>query len=266
VVYATLTLAVRRPSLHLLKTALSYVAIFCVGAVTSVSCFEPSSAIRRSAAAQPKTTTRMPGRSEVLLGRSFDHRGQEAELLHADGAQRREYGTPIFSGNNNPLSTSGMCVETGGFTSPFPNGCPVPCDPTWDAVDAAEICGTTSKCCQMQELDATKDCVLDPATTSGARSPAPTFLQARPRGARCTRPTRTRSAPTACCSRRAAAAPVAMEAFDDCLDQLTVADQRGFCYDPNKCPCIEDVCAMKNPGYALKCAAAPGTTMPVTTM
>ena len=40
-VYATLLLAVRRLSLNLVKTALTYVAVFSAGAVTSVSCFEP---------------------------------------------------------------------------------------------------------------------------------------------------------------------------------------------------------------------------------
>lgn len=37
----------------------------------------------------------------------------------------------------------------------------------------------------------------------------------------------------------------------DCDAQLSVADQRGFCY--RSCPCEEDLCAAKNPGYVSRC-------------
>jgi hypothetical protein len=37
----------------------------------------------------------------------------------------------------------------------------------------------------------------------------------------------------------------------DCYDQLSVANQRGFCYA--QCPCIEDKCDQKNPGFVPKC-------------
>lgn len=251
--------------MHLLKTALSYVAIFCVGAVTSVSCFEPEFG-NPSFRCSPADDAECPDGQKCCSDDPSTTEGKKPNFF-MPMVLNDEYGTPIFSGNNNPLSTSGMCVKTGGFTSPFSNGCPVPCDPTWDASTSAEICGTTSKCCQMQELDATKDCILDGTTwraVTGAdigknfngvdETWGPLHASNQdPVGANCM-----------LFASGGGGGPLNQTAFDDCLDQLTVADQRGFCYDPNKCPCVEDVCAMKNAGYVLKCAAAPGTTMPAT--
>ena len=37
----------------------------------------------------------------------------------------------------------------------------------------------------------------------------------------------------------------------DCYAQLTVADRRGFCYQ--SCPCYEDLCDQKNPGWTPRC-------------
>ncbi len=161
-----------------------------------------------------------------------------------------KYGSPIFSGNNNPLSHWGQCVEVGGFASPFASGCPVPCNPTWDPGTLAEICGT-AVCCPFTMLDPNKDCVIDPQSgmwraVTGHDIPALTnwggmhTTNQDPVGASCT-------------IFASGGGPLNQAAFDDCIAQLTVADQRGFCYDPAMCPCYEDLCAMKNPGYVLRC-------------
>lgn len=245
--------------MHLLKTALTYVAIFAVGAVTSVSCFEPEFG-NPSFRCSPADKDACPEDQKCCSDDPAATEGRLPNYFMMNTANER-YGPPIFSGNNNPLSTSGACVETGGFTSPFPNGCPVPCNPTWDEGTLAEFCGT-SKCCQMEELDPTKDCILDPGTNlwraiDGGDIPELTnwgnvhATNQDPVGANCM-------------IFASGGGTLNQEAFDDCIAQLTVANQRGFCYDPTKCPCIEDVCAMKNPGYAFKCAAAPGTTVPTT--
>ena len=79
-------------------------------------------------------------------------------------------GIPLFSGGNNPLSTSGMCVRagsvpaTGALAEVGAQGCPVPCNPTWSSSDVTSICGTGTICCQTTELQP-EDCVLD--TTVG---------------------------------------------------------------------------------------------------
>lgn len=162
-----------------------------------------------------------------------------------------KYGAPIFSSNNNVLSYSGQCVEIGGFASPFANDCPVPCNPTWPADIQLEICGVTATCCQFTELDPDKDCVLDPDTNlwravTGADIPSLTTwgtlhtTNQDPQGA-------------SCMLFASGGGPFDMDAFMDCVAQLTVADQRGFCYDPTQCPCKEDPCAMKNPGWVPRC-------------
>lgn len=161
------------------------------------------------------------------------------------------YGVPIFSGNNNPLSFWGQCVEVGGFASPFANGCPVPCNPTWAPDILTEICGISTACCPFTMLDPTKDCVMDPQSglwraVTGHDIPALTNWGAQhttnqdPNGASCT-------------IFASGGGPLDQAVFEDCVAQLTVADQRGFCYDPGQCPCYEDLCAMKNPGYVLRC-------------
>lgn len=162
------------------------------------------------------------------------------------------YGEPLFSAANNNLSHSGLCVGVGAFSSPFPSGCAVPCNPTWDAATIAEICGTTQECCAFTEVDPNKDCVLDNGTwraVSGNDIPALTnwgpnhTTNQDPDGSSC----------TILASRGGTLDP---EALNDCIAQLTVADQRGFCLAPAECPCREDICAMKNPGYALRCTAS----------
>ena len=243
--------------MHLLKTALSYVAIFAVGAVTSVSCFEPEFG-NPSFRCSPAGDDGCPDDQKCCSDDPAATNGRYPNYFMM-GADTPEYGPPIFSGNNNPLSTSGMCVKTGGFTSPFPNGCPVPCNPTWGADKLAEFCGT-SKCCQMQELDATKDCIMEADGTWRAVTGHDIGTYTNWGNVHATN-----QDPIGdnCKVFASGGGTLNQDAFDDCIAQLTVANQRGFCYDPTKCPCIEDVCAMKNADYVPKCTA-PGTTVPTT--
>lgn len=252
--------------MNLVKTALTYVAIFSVGAVTSVSCFKPDFG-NPSFRCSPATDAECPDGETCCSDDPATAGGKKPNYFQA-GALNGTYGQPIFSGNNNPLSTSGMCVEVGGFTSPFTNGCPVPCNPTWDEATKTEICGNPamSKCCQMEELDPMRDCVVDSGTglwraVTGKDIPTLTTwggshaTNQDPDGANCT-------------VFASGTGTYDMAAYNDCVAQLTVANQRGFCYNPVDCPCIEDVCAMKNPTWVPTCTAATpppaATTVPTT--
>jgi hypothetical protein len=163
-----------------------------------------------------------------------------------------KYGLPIFSANNNPLSYSGQCVLTEGFPSPFPNECPVPCNPRWTADQVGEICGTSALCCALTEVDPDKDCVIDPETSRwravrGTDIPALTnwgmqhTTNQDPFGESC-----------ALFAGGGGGTPDSA-ALADCYAQLTVADQRGFCF--KTCPCQEDLCDQKNPDYVARCSA-----------
>jgi hypothetical protein len=80
-------------------------------------------------------------------------------------------GTPLFSGGNNSLSITGMCIEEGAvpvmgaLADGGAQGCPVPCNPNWGEADIGEVCGDNTICCQTVELEP-EDCVLDPALGS----------------------------------------------------------------------------------------------------
>ncbi len=234
--------------MNLVKTALTYVAIFSVGAVTSVACFEPDFGNPSFRCNPSKATDACPD-DEVCC--SDDPATTKGRLPnYFNNKNDAKFGVPIFSGNNNSLSTSGMCVSVGEFPSPFTNFCPVPCNPTWEQGEREAICGVGSLCCQMQELDPLKDCVMGAdgkwRAVTGADIPALTTWGDRhatnqdAQGANCT-----------LFASGGGAGAVDAAALSDCYAQLTVANQRGFCY--KSCPCIEDVCAMKNPGYTPKC-------------
>jgi hypothetical protein len=161
-----------------------------------------------------------------------------------------KYGVPIFSGANNVLSYSGQCVDNGGNPSPLTNGCPVPCNPTWSEAQKAEICGVGSACCSFQTVDPVKDCELDPNTgrwRSARGSDIPNLstwgdqhtTNQDPQGASCL------------IFATGGGGILDMEALKDCYMQLTVADQRGFCYVG--CDCTEDLCDMKNPDWKPRC-------------
>lgn len=162
---------------------------------------------------------------------------------------------PIFSGINNALGTSGMCVRTddippgSGLLEPNVANCPIPCNPTWSDSDISAVCGPTRVCCQTVALDP-KDCINDGGTwrpvsgedigqgTNWANAVHATHQD--PGGVGCT--TFAMGMPSG---------PV----WEDCVAQLTVADQRGFCMAlgpgqlcPTEQPGFLDACTQINMG------------------
>ncbi len=148
--------------------------------------------------------------------------------------------TPFFAGNNNPLGTSGMCIKPEDVDSQLRMaeaivlGCPIPCNPHWNPDDIAAVCGVSARCCQTVELGP-KDCVRDPETnrwrpvagadigtlTDWRSSGHSTAQDASPPGAGCSTFARSNGGPV----------------WADCVSNLSVADQRGFCTPSDEdCP------------------------------
>lgn len=172
--------------------------------------------------------------------------GGKIPNYYMDGVNNADYGSPIFSDNNNALSSWGYCIETGGFTSPLINGCPVPCNPTWAPVRIAEICGS-AVCCPFTAVDPDKDCIIDPDSGRWRSVNGLDVIAERtPWGA--THATNQDPFAEGCQLFSAGNQAVLL----DCIEQLTVADQRGFCVSV-ACPCTEDLCDMKNPDYVPRC-------------
>lgn len=177
-------------------------------------------------------------------------------------------GTPIFSGGNNPLSRSGYCLAE--ETPPIvrladinAQGCRAACNPTWSSNDIAAVCGPTALCCQTIEIEPA-DCVLDTtlgdlgcfrpvtgsdisglggldattwASTSHATHQDPSGLG---------------------CELFASGLPPGLglsanEVLTECYRRLTVANQRGSCFDAlelDSCPFAApdhiDACEQQN--------------------
>lgn len=241
--------------MNLLKTALTYVALFCVGAATPVACSEPElgnpSFRCDPAEAAMNGDNGCPG-TETCCSDDPATVGGKLPNYYKDGVSDATYGAPLFSDNNNALSTQGMCVATAGIPSPLVNGCPVPCNPTWTAGQMANVCANGTTCCQTQELDPNKDCIMgedgrwrtvtgeDILADRSSWGPNHSTNQ-DPNAAGCT-----------------IFSQGNQDSLRDCIRQLSVADQRGFCYS-NACPCVEDVCALKNGDTPPRCTAAvPG--------
>lgn len=163
---------------------------------------------------------------------------------------------PYFSGDSNGLGVSGMCVRTDdivgqGLMEVGAINCPIPCNPTWDEAWIDDVCGPSRVCCQTVELDA-KDCVVDPGSgmyrpvsgedigvSNGAGGvitdwkPASHTTHQDPNGSSCL---------------ALAGGNQSSDVFTDCVRQLTVADQRGFCMALGT-----GVCPTKQVGYVDAC-------------
>jgi hypothetical protein len=142
---------------------------------------------------------------------------------------------PMYADAQNAVGRSGMCVRTDdiptgfGLFSPAALNCPIPCNPTWDASDVRAVCGADSAetrrvCCQTVELE-DKDCVMDGETglwrpvngndiVDDGEVPPTDWGNA-------THATHQDPGGRAC-------GPGTAD-FLDCVRNLTVADQRGFC-------------------------------------
>lgn len=104
-------------------------------------------------------------------------------------------------------------------------------------------------CCSYTQVDPDLDCVLDNGTwraVTGEDVPTLTPWGSQhstnqdPDGSKCT-------------IYASAGGTLDQAVYEDCVAQLTVADQRGFCSAPGDCPCQEDVCGQKNAGYVSRC-------------
>lgn len=183
-----------------------------------------------------------------------------------------EGATAIFSGTNNSLGTAGMCVRTddipagSGLIEFAAANCPIPCNPTWDQADKDAICGNTRVCCQTVELDPA-DCVMGDdgmwRPVSGADIPDLTNWG----------PDRhaTHQDPGGTGCRTFAGGDMASDLFNDCVSNLSVADQRGFCMAlapsqacPTEAPGYLDACTQINMGL-LPVPGAAATTAPAAT-
>lgn len=162
---------------------------------------------------------------------------------------------PYFSGDRNALGTSGMCVRVDDIAGqglvelPAAN-CPIPCNPTWSEAWIDDVCGPTRVCCQTVELEA-KDCVIDPGTNRyrpvngddigslSAWKPADHSTHQDPNGNTCL---------------ALAGGDSGSSMFTDCVRQLSVADQRGFCMALG----AGVLCPTKQVGYVDACTALNG--------
>jgi len=164
--------------------------------------------------------------------------------------------TPYFSGNNNDLSNTGQCVRVTdiagqGLLEMAATDCPIPCNPAWAADIIDDVCGPARVCCQTRELQP-EDCIIDPDTglhrpvngnDIGASSmwrPSDHATHQDPNGSACL---------------ALAGGEVSSSAFQDCVRQLSVADQRGFCMAlgagqlcPGEQPSYMDACEILNGG------------------
>ena len=162
---------------------------------------------------------------------------------------------PYFSGLDNHRSRSGLCVRTSdvpsgvGLTENAALNCPTPCNPTWERADIEAVCGMNRQCCQTRELQP-EDCVLDgdewrPATGADIITGLSDWSPSRHR---------THQDPGAeVCAEWSGSEDVNDPGYRDCLEQLSVADQRGYCLAvlegcPGAAPDYMDACEQINAG------------------
>lgn len=171
-----------------------------------------------------------------------------------DGAFLGEPEARLFAVRNNDLSQSGMCVDADLEDTPDAlDGCPIPCNPTWDDELLAEACGSPERiCCQTAELHE-DDCVFDEVEDRW-RPADGRDAEASLEGGRDWRPTAdsTHQDPdfVGC---ELIAGDRSSPRFRDCVRQLGTANQRGYCMrlEPGQsCPTDEadyvDACEAMN--------------------
>ncbi len=166
---------------------------------------------------------------------------------------------PLFAGDSNARSTSGVCVNVelvdDSLREPAADGCPVPCNPTWDERDTASVCGPGNVCCQTVQMEA-EDCVLD-ELDGRWRAVAGTDIAGRfPPGALITNWSPTPHATHQDPGGRQCAEIAGVSSNDStdpeylaCVRRLTVANQRGFCMKADECcvsPSYVDACERLN--------------------
>lgn len=189
---------------------------------------------------------------------SDDPAAAEGKKPSYSGKNISDSATPYFSGDNNNLSRSGMCVRVDdiagqGLIEPFAVNCPIPCNPTWDEAWIDDVCGPARVCCQTVALDP-KDCINDgsmfrPATGEdiiamrSAWRPNDHETHQDPNGAGCL---------------ALAMGNNQSPVFEDCIRQLSVADQRGFCMALQ----LNEACPTDQPTFIDACTAMNGGAPP----
>lgn len=230
-----------------------------LGAVVATSCVEvdyPTVAFRCDPSQQedncPETHFCCSDDPAAEGGAKPDYMGQSI----SDGAP------PYFSGPNNALSTSGMCVRVDeiagqGLIDLAAANCPIPCNPTWDAAWINDVCGESRVCCQTVELEDI-DCILDQST--GMYRPVTGDDIGMGAGQSQWRPAdhATHQDPNGSSCLALAGGNPNSSVFQDCVRQLSVADQRGFCMALQ----AGQVCPTKQPGYIDACTRLNGGTVP----
>jgi hypothetical protein len=168
-----------------------------------------------------------------------EKKGKDAE----DG-----FAEPLFAGEKNSLSSSGVCVRQGSaelsFSGTEAAGCPIPCNPNWSAADVEAVCGVEDAvCCQTVELGV-NDCVED---DNGCFRPA-TGDDARLGKIKWPGEVSTPQSPRGCEDQKKDS-----DAYRQCVGELGVASSRGFCIapvngKPRACPLAgkPNICEQKN--------------------
>ena len=178
-------------------------------------------------------------------------------------------GIPLFSGANNNVGSSGFCIDTtqvplsaGIAEAGAGQGCPLPCNPTWDSADITAVCGGGTFCCPTVELE-TSDCGFDPDLGTGGCwrpvtggdimglggldvsdwSGSDHATHQDPGGSGCQLFISTNAGAIS------SAGLSDNQALAACYRQLSVADQRGFCQStqcPQADPTYIDACEQLN--------------------
>ena len=128
----------------------------------------------------------------------------------------------------------------------------MPCNPTWAAEHVDLVCGGGRVCCQTKALEP-EDCVRDPQTGRFRPVTADDIGIRREDGTNVSEWTEgehaTHQDPDGLACRIHAGNDLNDPVFTDCARELTVANRRGFCTDPDDCcvdPDHETVCDRLN--------------------
>lgn len=161
--------------------------------------------------------------------------------LEAQELGSGDWAEPLFAGNANARSRSGVCVKRGSealsIKAGIAQGCPIPCNPKWSRGDVEKVCGVSgAACCQTVEVTP-EDCVLDP--DSGCYRPA-RGSDVYKKGSAGQLSTwsgnahRTHQDPNGvgCKTRYPGSGGKDSPEFALCVKRLTTADQRGLCVPP----------------------------------
>ncbi len=256
--------------MHPLKLLLAHAAVFGIALTISAACKVeyPTTAFRCSpAGGAPHCPDGYQCCSDDPAAIDLD---DITAFVTPEYEMRGGQGVPLFSGGNNSLSRTGMCVREGSvpiqgaLIDTGAQGCPIPCNPKWDSDTVEDICGNDTICCQTVELEP-EDCVEDengcyrPVTGNDIEElgglDATTWSAAEHR-------THQDPGGKGCGTFVAGVSASILEdkgiteqqLLRECYRRLTVADQRGFCLGGNAtaCPLAQgtyaDACEQLNQG------------------